>query len=63
MHDTFLAANRIKREPSSDILILSHWNFDAWKSVCKMELDGKTVIGAGVVLFVIVVGIWYMFLR
>jgi len=31
--------------------------------VCKMELDGKTVIGAGVVLFVIVVGIWYMFLR
>jgi len=28
-----------------------------------MELDGKTVIGAGVVLFVIVVGIWYMFLR
>lgn len=28
-----------------------------------MELDGKTVIGAGIVLFVIVVGIWYMFLR
>jgi len=28
-----------------------------------MELDGKTVIGAGVVLFVIVVGIWYMFIK
>jgi len=28
-----------------------------------MELDGKTVIGAGVVLFVIVVGIWYIFLK
>lgn len=34
------------------------------RRVCvTMELDGKTVIGAGVVLFVIVVGIWYMFLR
>jgi len=28
-----------------------------------MELDGKTVIGAGIVLFVIVVGVWYMFIR
>jgi len=28
-----------------------------------MELDGKTVFGAGIVLFVIVVGLWYMFLR
>jgi len=27
-----------------------------------MELDGKTVIGAGVVLFIIVVGISYIFL-
>lgn len=28
-----------------------------------MELDGKTVIGAGIVLFIVVVGIWYMFIR
>jgi len=28
-----------------------------------MELDGKTVIGAGVILFIIVVGLWYVFLR
>jgi len=28
-----------------------------------MELDGKTVIGAGVILFIIVVGLWYVFLK
>jgi len=28
-----------------------------------MEIDGKTVIGAGIILFVIVVGLWYFFIR
>jgi len=28
-----------------------------------MEIDGKTVIGAGIILFVIVVGLWYLFIR
>jgi len=28
-----------------------------------MEIDGKTVVGAGIVLFLIVVGLWYLFLR
>jgi len=28
-----------------------------------MEVDGKTVIGAGIILFVIVVGLWYLFIR
>jgi len=29
----------------------------------KVELDGKTVIGAGVILFIVVVGLWYVFLK
>jgi len=28
-----------------------------------MELDGKTVVGAGIILFIIVVGLWYVFIR
>lgn len=46
-----------------DIFIYSRTNWRLSGGDRTVELDGKTVIGSGIILFIIVVGLWYLFIR